>query len=153
MAAIAGDAAVIPARRFLSTRSRLLPIAAVLALVIGLLAWNIQLQGGATDPGDSFAVALSGSGGAEGRLHYIESEEIGILIVTGLRPLPPGQTYRVWAFTKDGLQARLFLVGSGEYQSELEGAARALGITENVSFLGWRDDVLEVIAAAQVKGA
>jgi glycosyltransferase involved in cell wall biosynthesis len=51
---------------------------------------------------------------------------------------------------KEGLDARLFLVGAGPAGEELESLVRELGITERVRFLGWRDDALTIMAAADV---
>lgn len=50
----------------------------------------------------------------------------------------------------EGLQAKLYLVGEGGYRAQLEALATELGIRENVVFLGWRDDILEIIGAADI---
>lgn len=50
----------------------------------------------------------------------------------------------------DGLKARLYLVGDGEYQNVLEQKAAEFGISENVRFLGWRDDALTIVAASDI---
>ena len=44
--------------------------------------------------------------------------------------------------------ARLLLVGEGHLREELQALAQKLGITESVSFLGWRDDVPELLKAS-----
>jgi glycosyltransferase involved in cell wall biosynthesis len=54
------------------------------------------------------------------------------------------------AMVRDGLDAKLYLVGSGEHQGALERLAADLGITHNVEFLGFRDDVLQLIGAADI---
>src|SRR5207247_4079188 len=47
--------------------------------------------------------------------------------------------------------AALFLIaGDGELRTELEGAARALGIDGRVRFLGWRRDLETVYGATDV---
>lgn len=51
---------------------------------------------------------------------------------------------------KNGLNARLFLVGAGEHQAELERYAAHLGIRDKIEFLGWRDDTLAIIGAADI---
>ncbi|HMJ08787.1 MAG TPA: glycosyltransferase family 4 protein [Pyrinomonadaceae bacterium] len=51
---------------------------------------------------------------------------------------------------KDGLDTKLYLVGSGNYQEALEQLARDLGIFDRIEFLGWRDDGLEIIGAADI---
>jgi glycosyltransferase involved in cell wall biosynthesis len=43
---------------------------------------------------------------------------------------------------------QLWLAGEGELRESLERQARALGITERVRFLGWRDDAAALMAAA-----
>lgn len=44
----------------------------------------------------------------------------------------------------------LYLAGDGPHRRELEDAARTLGVAGRVRFLGWRDDALEIMAAADV---
>lgn len=51
---------------------------------------------------------------------------------------------------RNGLDAKLYLVGSGDHKNTLEDLAAKLGITHNVEFLGWRDDGLQIIAAADI---
>jgi glycosyltransferase involved in cell wall biosynthesis len=50
----------------------------------------------------------------------------------------------------EGLDATLYLVGDGDFRPELESAAEKLGISNRVVFLGWRDDALAIMAAADV---
>lgn len=52
-------------------------------------------------------------------------------------------------FVRDGLKAVLYLVGSGE-REEYEQLTRKYGIAEQVKFLGWRDDALTIMSAADV---
>ena len=49
-----------------------------------------------------------------------------------------------------GLDVKVFLVGTGDYRSTLEAKVKALGIEDHVEFLGWRDDVLPIIASADL---
>jgi glycosyltransferase involved in cell wall biosynthesis len=51
---------------------------------------------------------------------------------------------------KKGLNAKLFLAGEGDYKETLERIANDLGILQNVEFLGWRADGLEIIGAADI---
>ncbi len=44
----------------------------------------------------------------------------------------------------------LWLAGEGPLRDELEARARSLGIADRVRFLGWRDDVAALLAAADV---
>lgn len=52
--------------------------------------------------------------------------------------------------TKDGLNAKLYLVGDGEYRSVLETMCRDLDIEDKVIFAGWRDDALTLVKAADI---
>lgn len=52
--------------------------------------------------------------------------------------------------SREGLDATLYLVGEGDYRSSLEALAKKFGIAARVRFLGWRDDVLTIIAAADI---
>lgn len=54
------------------------------------------------------------------------------------------------ALIKNGLSAKLYLVGTGDFRSTLESMVKDLGITDKVEFLGWRDDGLQIIAAADI---
>ena len=53
---------------------------------------------------------------------------------------------------KAGLQASLYLVGTGpdSYRLELEGITKELEIHQHVRFLGWRYDALAIMAAADI---
>ncbi len=64
-----------------------------------------------------------------------------------------GHKYLFEAFAdllKSGLDATLYLVGEGEYRGVLQEMAANLAIREKVRFLGWRDDALVIMAAADV---
>lgn len=64
-----------------------------------------------------------------------------------------GHKYLFEAFSnliRQGLSATLYLVGTGDYQSELEKLAKELQIENQVRFLGWRNDALAIIAAADI---
>jgi glycosyltransferase involved in cell wall biosynthesis len=50
----------------------------------------------------------------------------------------------------EGLEANLFLVGIGPDRDLLESLVRELDLENHVKFLGWRDDALLVLAAADV---
>jgi glycosyltransferase involved in cell wall biosynthesis len=64
-----------------------------------------------------------------------------------------GHIYLFEAFAglvKKGLDATLYLVGTGDYQTALEKMAKDLQIDNQVKFLGWRNDALTIIAAADI---
>lgn len=49
-----------------------------------------------------------------------------------------------------GLNTTLYLVGTGGYRDALEKLARQFGLQDHVRFLGWRDDALAIMAAADI---
>ena len=51
---------------------------------------------------------------------------------------------------REGLDAKLYLVGSGEHQGTLERLSGDLGIADKIEFLGFRDDVLQIIGSADI---
>jgi glycosyltransferase involved in cell wall biosynthesis len=64
-----------------------------------------------------------------------------------------GHQYLFEAFARlviEGLDANLYLVGAGPEEERLKALAREKGIEGRVFFLGWRDDALAVIRAADV---
>lgn len=54
------------------------------------------------------------------------------------------------ALKKRGVTAILYLVGTGPHKEALEKMTAALGIADKVIFLGWRNDALAIMAAADV---
>ena len=66
-----------------------------------------------------------------------------------------GHVYLFEAFAnlvREGLDATLYLVGDDEggYQGQLQQEAAKLGITDHIVFLGWCDDALVIMSAADV---
>jgi glycosyltransferase involved in cell wall biosynthesis len=51
---------------------------------------------------------------------------------------------------REGLATTLYLVGTGDYRAHLEQLTHRLGIQNHVRFLGWRDDALAIMAAADI---
>ncbi len=51
---------------------------------------------------------------------------------------------------REGLDVSLYLVGTGPLREALQLQAQTLGIAESVRFVGWRDDVLAIVAAADL---
>jgi anti-sigma-K factor RskA len=66
---------------------------AMAVLVVGLLAWNVSLQG---DTSSQQVATVSGSGA--GRVIYLSDEKLAVMDVSGLSPLPEGKVYEVWGF-------------------------------------------------------
>lgn len=83
--------------------------AAIAALVLGLLFWNIQLQralrtspaqigrlAGLPDTRVALLVSTPAAPNAIGRLYLTPDGREGALAITGLPALPPGQSYQFW---------------------------------------------------------
>jgi anti-sigma-K factor RskA len=68
--------------------------AALAVAVVGLLAWNISLQGGSADQ-----VVVSVSGSASGRVIYLKDEKLVVMDVHGLPALPSDKVYEVWSMS------------------------------------------------------
>ena len=51
---------------------------------------------------------------------------------------------------RNGLKAKLYLVGAGDYRQHLEILVRQFDLQDHVRFLGWRNDALEIMAAADI---
>jgi glycosyltransferase involved in cell wall biosynthesis len=54
------------------------------------------------------------------------------------------------SLAKTGLKFKLFLVGAGPYENELNALVAEHDLEEKVSFLGWRDDVLAIVSCADL---
>jgi glycosyltransferase involved in cell wall biosynthesis len=77
---------------------------------------------------------------------------LALVCVSRLHP-EKGHVYLLRAFRsliESGIDATLYLVGAGDLRMNLEREAARLQITPQVRFLGWRDDALAIIAAADV---
>jgi len=54
------------------------------------------------------------------------------------------------ALKQESLDVSLYLVGEGPERKLLEESAEKLGIRQSIKFLGWRDDALAILSAADV---
>ena len=54
------------------------------------------------------------------------------------------------ALRKKGVEAALYLVGTGPHKEALEKMAADAGIADKVNFLGWRNDALAIMGAADI---
>jgi len=64
-----------------------------------------------------------------------------------------GHRYLFEALSKlksEGRAFHLFLAGVGHDREQIEEQCRSAGLAENTLFLGWRDDVLAIVAAADI---
>ncbi len=89
---------------------------------------------------------------AEKRAELGMNEQISLVCVSRLFHRK-GHRYLFEALSvlvNEGLNVKLYLVGGGDHRIELERLADRLGISQNIVFLGWRDDVLEIIAASDI---
>jgi anti-sigma-K factor RskA len=68
--------------------------AALAVALVGLLAWNISLQGGSADQ-----VVVNVSGSASGRVIYLKDEGLAVVDVRDLPVLPSGKVYEVWSIS------------------------------------------------------
>jgi anti-sigma-K factor RskA len=90
--------------------------AALAVAVVGLLAWNITLQGGSSDN-----VVVNISGSATGHVIYLKNEGLAVMDVRGLPVLPSSKVYEVWSLAS-GKATRLGLLNttaSGEASASM----------------------------------
>jgi glycosyltransferase involved in cell wall biosynthesis len=74
-----------------------------------------------------------------------------VALVAGLLNVAKGQDLAIRSLAQPGLeQMHLVLAGHGEMREEWEALARELGVEGRVRFLGWRDDVPQLVAGADV---
>jgi glycosyltransferase involved in cell wall biosynthesis len=101
-------------------------------------------------PLDEFAQPRSAADVARARAALaIAPETIAVGTVTRLMP-SKGNEYLVSAvpeIVRRQPRARVLIVGEGELQGALEAQARALGLGQALTFVGFRRDVAEVLAA------
>jgi len=108
-------------RRWLSPTARPYVLAAALAIAVAALAgWNVYLQ--TSDDGGqdvTFVRALTDGGVAQGRVLYVQEEQIAVITVEDLEPLPADQIYQVWAISDDTA------IGIGLFNTSESGEASA----------------------------
>jgi len=86
------------------------------------------------------------------RLELGMDQQLSMVCVSRLYPRK-GHEYLFEALVplrRAGINLKLFLVGSGDYRGHLEKRVNELGIEKNIEFLGYRDDALEIMAAADL---
>jgi len=69
-------------------------------------------------PRNQFLLTSATIPGAEAKVTLRPNKPTNLLEVKGLKPLPPGQTYRLWALTPDGQQ------GCASFQTDAQGNVR-----------------------------
>lgn len=71
-------------------------LAVLAAVVLGLVVWNISLQAG----GDgTIERQFSAVGAARGSITYIPEQEVAVVAVENMEPLPASKTYQVWTIS------------------------------------------------------
>ena len=101
---------------------------------------------------DQFAVA-SGNGGAAGKKALgLNPSELVIGTVGWLLPIKGPECLlmamiRVWNERPD---ARLVFVGKGELEGKLKDAAVQAKVSDKILFLGWREDIPQIMAAFDI---
>ena len=71
-------------------------LSGALAVLVGaLVVWNLTLV--ADDDGGVDQTVVPVSGAASGQVIFVEGEDLAVMEVEGLAPLPPEQVYQVWA--------------------------------------------------------
>lgn len=81
----------------------------------------------------------------------VDHESFLLGCVAKLQPQKDHKTLlRAFSDFEDGKNTDLLLLGDGPLRDDLEGLARDLDITESVHFLGWRDDVKELLQTIDV---
>ena len=80
--------------------------AALLLLTLGLLFWNLQLQSQIASVPTPEVVALAPdpelAPGASGEVHYSPQQQLFLVDVRDLPPLPEGYVYEVWLINDEG---------------------------------------------------
>lgn len=84
-------------------------------LVAALFLWNMSLQSDSSS--DLTVTTLAGTEGVSGRVVFVEDENVAVMSVEGLAPLPPESTYQVWAIAGDTPVSIGFMAPSAEGRS------------------------------------
>ncbi|MCL5960304.1 MAG: glycosyltransferase family 4 protein [Chloroflexi bacterium] len=100
---------------------------------------------------DAGAVANRARGASRDALGIREDEPLVVQVGRISTQKGPGYFMRAAAKALERNQSiRFLLVGDGPLRAEMELLAKSLGVARNVLFLGWRDDVVQVMSCADV---
>jgi glycosyltransferase involved in cell wall biosynthesis len=116
-----------------------------LALGVGHPSQFVTIFSGIPLPGPK---ARAGTGPSRRRALGLPAEGALVGSVGRLDPVK-GHALLIQAFAMLGARhpgARLILIGEGEKREEYQALARKLGVAEGVRFMGWRDDVGDLLA-------
>lgn len=83
----------------------------------------------------------------------LEMSDCLVLVCTSRLYERKGHVYLFEALAplvRAGLKTKLYLVGTGDYREHLEKLVQQFDLHNHVRFLGWRDDALEIMAAAAI---
>ena len=101
-------------RRWLPTIIPRYALAGALAVfVAALIGWNVYLQTADSGQDATFVRVLTDGGVAEGRILYLEQDQIAVITVENLEPLSADKTYQVWAID-DGRPTGIGLFNTSE---------------------------------------
>jgi anti-sigma-K factor RskA len=81
--------------------------AAMTVLVVGLLAWNVSLQG--DDSGGANTRVVEMTGQVSGEVVYLADKKIAVMDLHGLDDLPSDKVYEIWALA-DGQATSLGVI-------------------------------------------
>jgi anti-sigma-K factor RskA len=87
--------------------------AAVAAIAVGLLVWNVSLQSSPDSPAELRSVALRGTDaapGIRGRAIFVPDEDTAVLNLESLPPLRQGHGYELWVIRGGKPESAGFLV-------------------------------------------
>lgn len=72
---------------------------ALAVFIAALIGWNVYLQTADGGQNVTFVRALTGGGVAEGRILYLEQDQLAVITIENLDPLSDDETYQVWAIS------------------------------------------------------
>ena len=147
-----------PRRRLYGAAERLLlrlaPPARVVHVSARALAVATASNGRVVFVPNGVDLGCAAAPGARERLRAALGVPADACVVTSVGRLVPQKgldlLLEAWSHGMLDLPARLWLAGAGPARSELEAKAASLGLADRVAFLGRRDDVPDVLAAADV---
>ena len=123
----------------------------ILTMVEGVPAGRVHLIPYGQDR-SRFAAVKPAEAAAVRSALGMEAHRPALVYVARLHP-EKGHVYLFDALARlcrEGFSGALYLVGTGAERQALTAKARELGLSDRVFFLGWRDDALNIIAAADM---
>lgn len=127
--------------------------AALLLLSAGLLFWNLQLRNQLASVPRAETVALAptdAAPGASGEVRYLPDDQLFVVDVRDLPPLPEGQVYEVWLIGAEGpVPAGVFDQSTDQHAIVADRSLfDTLAITAEPGPLGTESPTGEIVATA-----